>query len=174
MNYITVISGTIIIVLLSWFISIREKRYHGIARFFSFESIFILFLLNYKVWFHDPFSVNQIISWILLVGSIYPAVAGFLLLKQKGKPGQNFENTTLLVKSGIYGYIRHPLYCSLLLLGTGIMFKQLQYLQILFGILNFVAVLVTAKIEEKEMIAKFGDQYHEYMKETKMFIPFIL
>jgi protein-S-isoprenylcysteine O-methyltransferase Ste14 len=174
MNYITVISGTIIIILFSWFLSIREKRYHGIARFFSFESIFILFLLNYRVWFHNPFSVNQIISWILLIGSIYPAVAGFLLLKQKGKPGQNFENTTLLVKSGIYGYIRHPLYCSLLLLGTGIMFKQLQYIQVLLGVINFVAVFITAKIEEKEMIVKFGDHYHEYMKETKMFIPFIV
>ena len=173
MNYITVISGTVIIVIFSWFLSIREKRYHGIARFFSFESIFILFLLNYKVWFHDPFSVHQIISWILLISSIYPVAAGFMLLKRKGKPGQNFENTTVLVKSGIYGYIRHPLYCSLLLLGTGIMFKQPQYPEIILGVINLAAVFITAKIEEKEMIAKFGDQYSVYMKETKMFIPFI-
>jgi len=173
MNYITVISGTAIIILLSWFISIREKRYHGIARFFSFESIFILFLLNYKLWFRDPLSAHQIISWILLFASIYPVTARLLLLKREGKPGNNFENTTILVKSGIYGYIRHPLYCSLLLLGTGIMFKQPGYIQIIIGAINVFAVFFTAKIEEKEMTARFGEQYQEYMKETKMFIPFI-
>jgi len=173
MNYITVISGTAIIILLSWFISIREKRYHGIARFFSFESIFILFLLNYKLWFRDPLSAHQIISWILLFASIYPVTARLLLLKREGKPGNNFENTTILVKSGIYGYIRHPLYCSLLLLGTGIMFKQPGYIQIIIGAINVFAVFFTAKIEEKEMTARFGEQYREYMKETKMFIPFI-
>lgn len=174
MNHIVLITGTILIVLFSWFFSIREKRYHGIARFFAFESIFVLLLLNYRVWFRDPFSFHQIISWILLFGSIYPGVAGYLLLKRMGKPEHNFENTTALVKSGIYGYIRHPLYCSLLLLGTGIMFKNTGNLQLAAGAVNLAAIYVTAKIEEKEMTARFGDLYKDYMKETKMFIPWIL
>ena len=45
---------------------------------------------------------------------------------------------------------------------------------IALGVINLVAVYFTARIEEKEMIAKFGDPYREYMKETKMFIPFLL
>jgi protein-S-isoprenylcysteine O-methyltransferase Ste14 len=147
MNYIVLASGTVILVFISWFLSIKDKRYHGIARFFSFESILILFLLNWRLWFRNPFAWNQIIAWILLFSSIYPVVAGYLLLKRKGKSEKSLENTTILIKSGIYRYIRHPLYCSLLLL---------------------------AKIEEKEMLVKFGNQYSDYMKETKMFIPFIV
>lgn len=174
MNYIVLITGTVLIVIFSWFFSIRDKRYHGISRFFSFESIFVLFLLNYRMWFRHPLSWNQIISWLLLFGSIYPAVAGFLLLKHKGKSVESLENTTVLIKSGIYRYIRHPLYCSLLLLGTGIMFKDLGLFQIIAGVINLIAVYLTARIEEKEMIPRFGDQYIDYMKETKMFIPFIL
>jgi len=84
------------------------------------------------------------------------------------------ENTTILIKSGIYHYIRHPLYCSLLLLGTGIMFKDPGNFQIVAGAVNIIALFFTAKIEEKEMLVRFGDQYVEYMKETKMFIPFIV
>ncbi len=174
MNYIVLVTGTVIIVLFSWFFSIRDKRYHGISRFFSFESIFILFLLNWRVWFRDPLSWNQVISWILLFSCIYPVVAGFVLLKRKGKSEKSLENTTVLIKSGVYHYIRHPLYCSLLLLGTGIMFKDLGTLHLIAGSINIVALFITAKIEEKEMIARFGDQYAEYMKETKMFIPFLL
>jgi protein-S-isoprenylcysteine O-methyltransferase Ste14 len=174
MNYLTIISGTIVIIFLSWIISVKHKRYHGVARFFSFESIYILFLFNYRVWFLDPFSHQQVISWILLILSLYFAVDGFLLLRRIGKPDSNFENTSVLVKNGLYKYIRHPLYLSLFLLGTGIMFKNPGLKQICLGLLNLGAVCITARIEEKEMIARFGEDYITYMKETWMFIPYIL
>jgi protein-S-isoprenylcysteine O-methyltransferase Ste14 len=164
MNYIALISGTVIIVLFSWFLSLRFKRYHGIARFFAFESVFILVLLNYKVWFANPFSPVQLVSWILLILSAYVVITGYMLLKRKGKPDSNFENTSLLVKSGIYGYIRHPLYLSVFLLGTGIMLKNPEKVQLVLGIVNLIAVYITARMEENEMIAKFGDQYRIYMK----------
>lgn len=174
MSYIVFIAGTILIVLFSWFLSIKYKRYHGITRFFAFESIFILVLMNYRVWFHNPLSILQIISWILLIVSLWAVITGYLLLKRKGDPTINFENTSKLVKSGIYGYIRHPLYFSVFLLGTGIVLKDPGKIQIILGFVNLVAVYFTARIEENEMIEKFGDEYRIYMKETKMFIPYIL
>ena len=174
MNIIVIICGTILIMLFSWFLSIKYKRYHGIVRFFAFESVFILVLLNAKVWFNNPFSPNQLISWVLLLLSIYVVVTGYLLLKSKGKPDSNFENTSRLVKSGIYRYIRHPLYLSIFLLGTGIMLKDPGKLQLILAAVNLVAVYFTARIEEGEMIAKFGEEYRTYMTESKMFIPFIL
>lgn len=174
MNYLVLITGTIFIVLFSWFLSIKYKRYHGIARFFAFESIFILVLLNYRVWFREPFSPLQLISWILLLISLYAVITGYLLLKRKGEPTANFENTSLLVKTGIYKLIRHPLYLSVFLLGTGIMLKNPELVQLILGAVNLIAVYITAKIEENEMIAKFGEEYRQYMKETKMFIPFIV
>lgn len=80
----------------------------------------------------------------------------------------------MLVKSGIYGLIRHPLYLSVFLLGTVVMLKDPGPLQIILGAVNLIAVYFTALIEENEMIAKFGDKYKAYIKETRMFIPFIL
>jgi protein-S-isoprenylcysteine O-methyltransferase Ste14 len=174
MNYIALFTGTILIILFSWFLSIKYKRYHGIARFFAFESVYILVLLNIHIWFVNPFSPFQITSWILLILSIYVVATGYLLLKRKGKPDSNFENTSLLVKSGIYGYIRHPLYLSIFLLGTGVMLKNPAPIQLILGVINLIAVYITARIEENEMIVKFGDDYRLYMTETKMFIPFIL
>lgn len=173
MKNIILITGTVFIMVFSWFLSIKYKRYHGIARFFAFESVFILVLLNYKIWFIDPFSFNQVISWLLLILSVYVVVTGYLLLKRQGKPDSNFENTSKLVKSGIYQYIRHPLYLSIFLLGTGILLKDPAPLQISLGLINLVAVFITARIEEKEMITKFGDDYRQYMSETRMFIPYI-
>jgi protein-S-isoprenylcysteine O-methyltransferase Ste14 len=174
MNYYVLAAGTIFIIWFSWALSLRYKRYHGFARFFAFESVFILILLNFRVWFHDPFSIRQIISWTLLLSSIYPVVSGYLLLKRKGNPTVNFENTSSLVTSGIYGYIRHPLYFSIFLFGTGVVLKDPAVMQITLGIINMIAVYFTARIEEGEMIAKFGDEYRVYMKKTKMFLPGII
>jgi len=174
MNIAALITGTILIILFSWSFSIKHKRYHGIPRFFAFESIYLLVLLNIKVWFHDPFSLHQIISWILLILSAYVGLAGFLLLKRRGKSTGNFENTTILIKSGVYSLIRHPLYFSLFLLGTGVMMKDPDLPALILGVINLIAVYLTAMTEEKEMVEKFGEPYREYMKETKMFIPFIL
>jgi protein-S-isoprenylcysteine O-methyltransferase Ste14 len=116
MTLLTLITGTGIIVAFSWFYSIKHHRYHGIPRFFSFESVFILGALNLGIWFDDPFSPLNILSWILLLGSAWSGIAGYLTLSKKGRPGKNIEETTQLVKTGIYGLIRHPLYLSLLLL----------------------------------------------------------
>jgi protein-S-isoprenylcysteine O-methyltransferase Ste14 len=166
--------GTLFMILFSWFLSIKYKRYHGIARFFAFESVFILVMLNYKVWFKSPFSPKQILSWILLTLSAWIVISGYLTLKRKGRPEINFENTSVLVKSDLYKYIRHPLYLSIFLFGTGVLLKQPGKYQLILGIVNLVAISFTARIEENEMIAKFGQEYRDYMKETKMFIPFIL
>ncbi len=174
LNWVIIIAGTVIIALLSWFLSIKYRRYHGISRFFAFESVLILFVLNYRAWLIDPFTTIHIISWLMLIVSAYVALAGYLLLKNRGNPTVNFEDTSVIVKSGIYGYIRHPLYLSVFMLGTGIMLKDPGTLQVVLGIINLLALLITASIEEKEMVSKFGDQYKQYMKETKMFIPFFL
>ena len=169
-----VIFGTIVIGYFSWWASLKDKRYHGIYRFFSFESIFILILLNIPFWFKNSLSIPQIISWILLLLSILIASYGFYLLKNLGRPDGKMENTTLLITSGLYKYIRHPLYLSLLLLGFGALLKNIDYFKIMLMIINILALIGTAKVEEKEMINKFGDDYKKYMCKTKMFIPYIL
>ena len=115
--------ASVAIAFVSW-PSLRDRRSHGFYRFFAFESILVLFLLNVGYWFSDPFSARQIVSWALLIASLFLVVEGFRLLRAVGKPAGPVEATTTLVKQGVYRYIRHPLYSSLLLLGWGIFLKR--------------------------------------------------
>jgi protein-S-isoprenylcysteine O-methyltransferase Ste14 len=131
--------------------------------------------LNSPVWFKNVLTTWQIISWILLLGSLVFAIWGFVLLYRMGKPADgHLERTTRLITTGLYGYIRHPLYLSLILGGFGAMAKDPGYFQIMLSLINFIALYFTARVEEGEMIQKFGEEYKEYKKKTKMFIPFIL
>ena len=171
---ILLIAGTLLLIYLSWIASVKEKRYHGIYRFFSFESIFLIVLLNYQSWFRNALSTQQIISWILFLCSLIFAIWGFVLLYRMGKPEGHLERTTSLVTTGLYGYIRHPLYLSLILGGFGAMAKDPGYPQIILSIINFIAPIFTARVEEQEMIKKFGDEYRDYMRKTKMFFPYVL
>jgi len=173
---------SVILIAISWK-SLRNPRSHGFYRFFAWENILGLFLINAKFWFYNPFAWNQIIAWFLLAVCLIPLALGVHFLRTSGKPNDQregdasllaFEKTTALVTSGIYKYIRHPLYSSLLLLAWGIFFKALSGTGLILAITASLFLIATAKADERECIQFFGAQYVEYMKTTKMFVPYIL
>ena len=153
--------------------SILDFKSYSFTRFFAFEFILALLLMNARTWFVRPFAINQIISWLLLMGSLILVINGFSVLRIFGKSKGHLENTTTLVQEGAYRHIRHPLYSSLLILGWGAFFKQPSLMGVLFGVGLSICLFFTAKREEHENLLKFGEKYLEYMKDTKMFIPFL-
>jgi protein-S-isoprenylcysteine O-methyltransferase Ste14 len=161
------------LVVWSWK-SIFNRKLHGFYRFFAFEGILILVILNIDEWFANPFSLIQIFSWLLLIGSIIIAADGFYLLQKMGRPVHGIETTTKLVKTGIYKYIRHPLYGSLFLLSWGVFLKGISWISLILSITICVFSFATAIVEEKENLKRFGEEYHIYMKSTKRFLPFLL
>lgn len=79
-----------------------------------------------------------------------------------------------LVITGVYRYIRHPQYTGLLLLSFGMLAEWATLpMLMLYPVMVFMYVRL-AKREEKDMVREFGHEYLEYMKKTKMFIPFVL
>jgi protein-S-isoprenylcysteine O-methyltransferase Ste14 len=172
--------GTVFIIFISRK-SLLNFKVHGFYRFFVFEFTLALVLLNIPYWFTNPASLHQIISWCLLFISIYLIVQSVSFLKKigasnkraEGSTNFEFEDTANLVKVGVYKYIRHPMYGSLLFLCLGAVFKNISVVTILLSVLIILFLVLTAKVEEKENINFFGNSYSEYMKETKMFIPYI-
>ena len=162
--------------------SLRQPGSHGFYRFFAWECILLLFLLNVEKWFIDPFSWHQLIAWTLLFACIVPLAFGVKALRGRGQPTEErpgdpsllaFEKTTALVTTGIYAYIRHPLYCSLLLLTWGIFFKAPSLLGMLLALVATAFLFATARADEGECIQFFGTEYQNYMQKTKRFVPFL-
>ncbi len=161
--------------------SLRDFRTHGFYRFFAWESILALILLNLDYWFYEPFSLHQIISWLLLIVSSFLAIHGVQLLRRVGRPDSErndptligIEKTTELVTEGAYRYIRHPLYSSLLFLAWGAFFKKPSLVCVCLAVIATFFLTMTAKMEEAENVRFFGAAYQEYMKQTRMFIPFL-
>lgn len=152
---------------------LKDPRKHGFYRFFGWELTLFLVVINLRVWFDDPLSTHQIISWVLLMLAILLAGVGFLQLHQFGKAEGSFENTTQLVEKGLYKFIRHPLYSSLIVGTWGAALKQPDLLSVIAAVGATICYFFTAKVEEEEMVEKFGEEYKAYMKRTKLFVPFV-
>jgi protein-S-isoprenylcysteine O-methyltransferase Ste14 len=161
--------------------SLLHLRSHGFYRFLAWEAILAGVLLNLDGWFADPFAWYQLISWLLLLISLYLLVYSLVLLKRAGQQDAQragdalleFEKTTRLVTHGLYRYIRHPMYSSLLFLAWGVFFKSPSPLDALIALAATLALVATAHTEETENLRFFGSAYREYMGRTRRFIPFI-
>jgi protein-S-isoprenylcysteine O-methyltransferase Ste14 len=165
--------------------SLSHPRSHGFYRFLAWEFMLALVLVNclgLAQWFGDPFCPRQLASWVLLIGSVVPVTWGAHLLRSRGRPeaaGDDrpllaFEKTTQLVTTGVFTYVRHPLYSSLLWLGWGVFLKRPSGLAGGLAVCATALLVVTAKAEESENRRFFGTAYDTYMRDTKMFIPFVL
>jgi protein-S-isoprenylcysteine O-methyltransferase Ste14 len=161
--------------------ALRRPRAHGFYRFFAWEILLALFLLNARGWFTDPLAWHQLISWALLLASLVLVILGLRLLRQIGRQDAarrdptllGLEKTGRLVTVGLYRYIRHPLYSSLLFLGWGMACKSPSWLDAGLAALCTGLLVATARVEERENISYFGAEYDAYMKQSRMFVPYI-
>ena len=161
--------------------SIFHPSSHGFYRFLAWECSLALVLLNVPHWFKDPFSLNQLASWSFFIVSIILVASGAHLLRKIGKPSRDrvddkliaIEKTSTLVTVGLYKYIRHPLYSSLLFLAWGVFLKHLSLPGLLLALFSTLFLFFTAKRDEAECLKYFGEPYRFYMRGTKRFIPFL-
>ena len=168
------------ILYISWK-PLKSYRNHGFYRFFGWECLLWMIISNIPFWFVHPFSWNQVVSWILLLYSIFVVVAGFITMQRNGKSHSaregdalfGFEKTTRLVENGIFSYIRHPMYGSLIFLTAGVYLKQLSLPMLTVALAAIIMFYLTSIREEAENVAWFGDIYRKYMKRTKKFVPYI-
>ena len=129
---------SVIIIAFSWHVLFNVKA-HGFYRFPAWECIAWLVASKNKYWFNNAFSVCQIISWLFLLYALFLIIVGVILMKTKGKADTSredntlygFERTTELIETGIYKYIRHPLYGSLCSLHGEHILKNVASIQLL-------------------------------------------
>lgn len=77
-----------------------------------------------------------------------------------------------LVKSGPFGWVRHPIYLAAILELVGAMiFLNSLYTWIVFWVLFVPSLFARIRLEERAMIAQFGDAYRNYRHTTPAVLP---
>ena len=66
------------------------------------------------------------------------------------------------------------MYSSLLFLAWGALLKSVSISTLVLAGVATLAMATTAKVEEAENLDRFGQEYQDYMKRTRRFVPFVL
>jgi protein-S-isoprenylcysteine O-methyltransferase Ste14 len=76
-----------------------------------------------------------------------------------------------LTTSGLYHYVRHPLYSAGL-----VMLWLIPRMTVNLLVMNLaftIYIIIGATLEEQKLTSELGQEYRDYMKVTPMFIPFL-
>ena len=77
-----------------------------------------------------------------------------------------------LITKGIYTYIRHPMYTSVLLLCFGLMLNNNTLATQVVMLILVIDLILKSNFEEKLLSKRFKN-YDEYRQKTGRFIPFL-
>jgi protein-S-isoprenylcysteine O-methyltransferase Ste14 len=86
--------------------------------------------------------------------------------------GQAAARPEKLVVSGLNRYVRHPLYFATLLLLLGYFLRQPDRSHAITAALGLAYLLIGTRLEERKLVATFGQAYRDYQQKVPMLIPF--
>lgn len=118
------------------------------------------------IWSLIVYLIQLVIAVIIFNCVRQTGTAEFLGFRQIVAPATSSRQ---LVTSGCYGIVRHPLYLFTILFMILNPVMTAQWL--LLTLLSTIYFIVGAVVEERRMVAKFGDEYLRYQKTVPFLIP---
>ena len=115
--------------------------------------------------------------WLRWIGLVLVAIGGSLLVWTFHNLGKNLTDTVVtrqehsLVTSGPYRWVRHPFYLAGALGTMGGSLAMANWFFAIGGVIVFTFLYFRTRIEEERLVARFGDEYRNYMQRVGRFLP---
>jgi protein-S-isoprenylcysteine O-methyltransferase Ste14 len=91
-------------------------------------------------------------------------LARIVFQRKGGIPvGQSCVDTTVLVDSGIYAVVRHPMYASWNILSLALVLLSQHWLSVVLSCIATLFLYYDAWREDQSLLHKFGQAYKNYM-----------
>jgi protein-S-isoprenylcysteine O-methyltransferase Ste14 len=140
-----------------------------------FAGYFVSLLLSLLEWTLSPWPFQwsvAVVGLAFTAASMFLQYRAFYDLGPAYSPDIEIRQEHRLVRSGIYGFIRHPLLASLLLELWGVtLFMNAYATSLLVGIFYVPVVLYRKREEEKALCGHFGELYRVYSQEVGGLFP---
>ena len=140
--------------------------------------IFILFMatwipdifLGYSNFLNQyiPLTVQLPVGILLLILAVYMARTGFSIVF-----GDKAQKSGV-IRTGVFKFVRHPIYLSEIIFYLGLLIINLSLAAVGLWIAGILFLHYVSRHEEKLLLAKYGNEYEEYMKEVPMWFPRLL
>jgi protein-S-isoprenylcysteine O-methyltransferase Ste14 len=125
------------------------------------------FFLKYTTFLNDhvPLAVRIPLAVALLGLSAYLAWTGMSMVF-----GETREEP-VVIRTGVFRVVRHPIYLSEMLLYLGLLMLSLSLAAAVVWCMAVVFLHYISRWEEKLLLARFGEEYAQYMRDVPMWIP---
>ena len=145
----------------------NDKIYSKVLVSLQFILIAVLLFINDSIFNH---LISLFISSIGFLFGLYTLyfnrIGNFNITPE-------IKENSKLIKNGAYKYIRHPMYFSVFLMMGGVVLTEINVINI-FCYMFLVIVLYLKASKEEKLWSEKLEEYKQYKKHSKMFIPFVL
>ena len=156
-----------------------ERWYRLIYSIIAFDGLALLLwvsLLNpVRVWEYAGWEWFPAVVLIAMGGTVmYRCARSFDLLVFMGirmKEKKNPLSNSGLITTGMYRYVRHPLYTGTILFAIGWFLLYPIWSFVVFMVCMFIYLPIGMYFEEKKLVHEFGEEYRKYRKRVKKLIP---
>jgi len=155
-------------IIIGWLIPVTRKRIVYEIYEACGLGIYLSLIVIGWVWKTIDIFPLLYIGYALSVPAAVFIIFSFSSLKHKGKPTSGWEHTTVIINSGVFRVVRHPLYLGTAIWTIGIILVIQSIPSTILGGLAILCFLMASKKEDEFNIKKFGDSYEEYMEKVPM------
>ena len=134
----------------------------------SLSIMLVTALLVFVMTAQGSFNINGL-PLAILGGLVY--LSGLKSLGRLWSPDIKLKEGHKLIDSGLFKYIRHPMYLGIMIAGYGIAVIISSSIALLFMTLVAVPYTYLRASVEEDFLSKNLEGYSDYKKRTKMFLP---
>jgi protein-S-isoprenylcysteine O-methyltransferase Ste14 len=142
----------------------------------------LMVILFFVVWVIDSLGffmfgystvVFQALAFLpLLAGTVLSLAFSFYLISKSHKAVlEQVQDPPQLVDSGVYAWVRHPMYLGILLFCLAFLFVSVSLVSIVIWIAFFIFYDRMAAYEEKSLVEILGEPYIAYRKRVSKWLP---
>jgi protein-S-isoprenylcysteine O-methyltransferase Ste14 len=160
----------------------KKRQKKDTSKRWTYSILFIFYILGTGIVLGSVFEnlflvkkLNLFLSSLGLVASVSAMVVRNKAIKALGEDWSTrieAKKGQRIVKNGPYKYIRHPGYLSIIIESLAVPVILNAYYTLIGVILIYIPViLLTAKLEDREMQNKIGNSFIVYKEKTGAFLP---
>lgn len=158
-----------------------DRRQEGLFILATLRPFGAVFWFGAIVWMVSPgrmaWSAVPLPLWVRWAGVGVLTIGCGLLVWTLRSLGKNLTDTVVtrrehtLVLHGPYRWIRHPFYAAAALLSLAVSLIAANWFIFAAGAIVVCLLVIRTRTEEKNLVARFGDDYRMYMERTGRFGP---
>ena len=181
---------TVVVTLIGLVHFIFAPRFREKYGNLAYQRFFYIFVVPYLIAWYACFFHPAFIQWgdkllpiwaqviltafcvlVMILINLQIRKAGFSVVTHGMDVFSVFPEETTIVRGEIYSFIRHPLQFSLLMGGFAMGFISNTWVGLVISTFQLIPSIVIGLREDRELIARSGNEHKEYIKQTALLFP---